>query len=216
MNKRRACPEEQREHRSKLRRRGFTLIELLIVIGIIMILAALVIVNVNNARARGRDSKRISDLSTIQLALEQYREKNGGYPTTLGSTAPSQSNCFVTSDVATEGGACSNYSGEVNSWASFQDKLKDYVYPLPKDPSNGKSYTDEVPEVKNYRYTYASDGKDYKLIVRLEDDSQKMTTDGGVYPVNTTINSGCTAYFGERYELFTLNAQKWTKCGNMK
>lgn len=59
---------------------GFTLIELLIVITIIMILAAFIIVSVNNARKQSRDSKRIADLANIQLALEMYKDSNGHYP----------------------------------------------------------------------------------------------------------------------------------------
>ena len=61
---------------------GFTLIELLVVIAIIGILAAIVIPNLNSARAKGRDARRISDLKSIQLALTTYFDTHRatGYP----------------------------------------------------------------------------------------------------------------------------------------
>ena len=66
----------------KLRReKGFTLVELLVVIAIIGVLATLVLLQLGTARARARDTKRISDVSQLRTAVEQYFEDNGGkYP----------------------------------------------------------------------------------------------------------------------------------------
>lgn len=69
-------------------KRGFTLIELLVVIAIIGILASIVLVSVNGSRAKGRDAKRIADIRTIQLALEEYYNDNASYPTALSSLQP--------------------------------------------------------------------------------------------------------------------------------
>ncbi|MDP3975309.1 MAG: type II secretion system protein [bacterium] len=53
---------------------GFTLIELLVVIGILAVLATITILVLNPAQlfAQGRDSQRISDLSTLRSAISLY------------------------------------------------------------------------------------------------------------------------------------------------
>lgn len=76
---------------SKSDRRGFTLIELLVVIAIIGVLASIVLVSLNTARAKARDARRISDLRQLQLALEIYADQNAGkYPTSLTLLSPGQ------------------------------------------------------------------------------------------------------------------------------
>lgn len=60
--------------RARNKTTGFTLIELLIVIGIIVILSVVVVLTLNPAQllAQSRDSRRVSDLSTLQSALSLY------------------------------------------------------------------------------------------------------------------------------------------------
>ena len=70
------------------RTKGFTLIELLVVIAIIGILASIITVSLQSSRAKGRDAKRISDIRTVQLALEEYYNDNGYYPAALSSISP--------------------------------------------------------------------------------------------------------------------------------
>jgi prepilin-type N-terminal cleavage/methylation domain-containing protein len=60
--------------------KGFTLIELLVVIAIIGILATIVLVSLNSARIKARDSRRVSDIRQIQLALELYGDSSITYP----------------------------------------------------------------------------------------------------------------------------------------
>lgn len=65
---------------SRVRSKGFTLIELLVVIAIIGILASVVVVSLNTARAKARDSQRVAQLRQVQTALETYFLDNGSYP----------------------------------------------------------------------------------------------------------------------------------------
>lgn len=67
-----------------LRRQGFTLIELLVVIAIIGLLSTLAVVALNGARSRARDSRRVSDIHSLQTALELYFADQGGYPIEAG------------------------------------------------------------------------------------------------------------------------------------
>lgn len=59
---------------------GFTLIELLIVIAIIGLLASIVMVSLNSARAKARDTKRVGDLRNLMTALEMYYDAHNFYP----------------------------------------------------------------------------------------------------------------------------------------
>ncbi len=55
---------------------GFTLIELLVVIAIIGILSGVVLVSLSPVKAKARDSRRVSDVHQIMLALElDYNDK---------------------------------------------------------------------------------------------------------------------------------------------
>lgn len=61
--------------------KGFTLIELLVVIAIIGLLASVVLLALNSARAKSRDAKRLADVRQIASALELYFNDKSAYPT---------------------------------------------------------------------------------------------------------------------------------------
>lgn len=62
-----------------MKNKGFTLIEMLIVIAIIGILSSMILVGLGSARAKARDSRRISDIRQIQNGLEIYYSNNQTY-----------------------------------------------------------------------------------------------------------------------------------------
>jgi prepilin-type N-terminal cleavage/methylation domain-containing protein len=76
------------EQMKKINRKGFTLIELIITITIIGLITALVTVNFASTAKRGRDSRRMSDLKIIQMALEAAKQVGGTYPASLPQLVP--------------------------------------------------------------------------------------------------------------------------------
>ncbi|HEY3983546.1 type II secretion system major pseudopilin GspG [Cedecea sp.] len=64
------------------RQRGFTLLEIMVVIVILGILASLTIPSLMSNKDRADRQKAISDIVTLENALDMYRLDNGRYPTT--------------------------------------------------------------------------------------------------------------------------------------
>lgn len=65
-----------------MRQRGFTLIELLVTIAVIGVLSGIILAALNPSWffGKGRDGRRLSDLTAVQAALELYYAENAEYP----------------------------------------------------------------------------------------------------------------------------------------
>ena len=63
------------------------MIELLVVIAIIGLLASVVLLALNSARAKSRDAKRLGDVRQLSTALELYYNDNSAYPTQASAGA---------------------------------------------------------------------------------------------------------------------------------
>ena len=59
---------------------GLSLIELIIVVGVLVFLALLFSFSLNASQEQVKDAKRISDVNSIQTAVEFYFNGNGVYP----------------------------------------------------------------------------------------------------------------------------------------
>ena len=121
---------------------AFTLIELLVVIAIIALLSTLSVVALNNARAKARDARRLSDIKQISTALELYYSSNGIYP-----DLPSPTGTTITNLCLSELGITSTCGVDIYMKKIPSDPLKDahYFYtPLASNLSFSLSYDEET------------------------------------------------------------------------
>lgn len=68
---------------SKRRQQGFTLIEILVVMAIISMLAIMVAPNIFNQQAGAKRDAALSQISTLEAALDTHRLDVGEYPDSL-------------------------------------------------------------------------------------------------------------------------------------
>lgn len=106
-----------------MKKQGFTLIELLVVISIIGLLASVVLVSLNSARAKARDTKRKADLKQLTTAFELYYNDKNSYPP--GAQAANRSYC--TNFVAAPGSPGEGYSLQ-------ELMVPTYIAKIPSDP----------------------------------------------------------------------------------
>jgi prepilin-type N-terminal cleavage/methylation domain-containing protein len=66
-----------------LKNKAFTLVELLVTVSIIALMVTAITVSVYTSREKGRDVKRMNDITQLQLALENYKKIEGVYPDSL-------------------------------------------------------------------------------------------------------------------------------------
>jgi len=159
---------------SNFKKSGFTLIELLVVIAIIGLLASIVLVSLNSARAKARDAKRIADIRQIQAALEMYYDQNGTYPIS--------GNCGATSP---NGGWCNSVQSlSGGHWIrNGASNLGAYLSNDPIDPKQGSS-PNWTPGGGGTYFYYANDyggaGQWYMIVFGLENTAHAFQSQDGV------------------------------------
>lgn len=180
---------------------SFTLVELLIVIGIIAILATAVVVVLNPIEflKQSRDSTRMSDLQSLNKAIEIYQTDGGlffGANNTIYVSIPdSSATCANSSLPSLPTGwsySCSDFNNyrkvDGNGWIPIDLTSISYgsiLEILPIDPINSVS-------AGNY-YTYVSGGS-WKLTSLFESEkyAQNMNKDGGpdtgIYEIGTNLD----------------------------
>jgi len=109
------------------KQKGFTLIELLVVVAIIGILSTIVLVSLNEARAKARDVRRLADLRQMALALEFYYDDNNAYIDSSGS-------CIAVNE-ANMGDLTTTYMSNIPN-----DPMSSQNYSYGSDPVDGQEY----------------------------------------------------------------------------
>lgn len=150
------------EHKTPNHQKGITLIELILVIGIILIFFSVsyLFLRPNVLRAKGRDEKRISDVATLDRAINEFLIDNGFYPDFEDVVRVS------TSLPAGNGGPLENVS---SGW--IDQDLSSYLSKLPTDPVNDAEYF----------YSYMHTGSVYEINAKLEylNEYELNSYDGG-------------------------------------
>lgn len=113
--------------------KGFTLIELLVVIAIIGLLASIVLLALNSARAKSRDAKRLADVKELTTALELYYNDYSGYPSASSALSPNYVQAVPNSPTPQDGSCSANqnaytYTTSGTSFTSPKDGTTT-VYP---------------------------------------------------------------------------------------
>jgi prepilin-type N-terminal cleavage/methylation domain-containing protein len=173
-------------------RRAFTLIELLVVIAIIAILAVVVVLTLNPAEMlrQARDSNRLSDMATLNTAINLYNTDQGGASGySLGSsnvvyvsipdpnaTTTSGTNCSLLSLPALPAtysyhcAASSTFRNSTNlGWIPINFSTISSGAPisnLPIDPINTSS--------SRLYYTYATNGTNFEVTTAFESQKYKL------------------------------------------
>lgn len=135
--------------------------ELMVTIAIIALLSGIVMANLSSSKGRSRDSKRVSDMNTLQLSLSLYFDRCKQYPDSLVTTA--------------------------NNGCPSGISLASYISTIPTAPSSG-SYSYDVSATRN-DYVLKTTLESYNEIIK--DGLQgtvSITTDFGTHMIRCAGN----------------------------
>lgn len=159
---------------------GFTLVELLVVIAIIAILAAIVVLIINplELTRRGRDAARLTDLASLQnainVAVQESTSSGNGNVLCNGGTLGE--GCSGDSNPDSAANRNSNGTGWVKVNLSSQKSVS--VPTLPVDPINNAtyhySYQTDTPAAGQ-----APDRWEIDAVLESTQYTPKMNQDGG-------------------------------------
>lgn len=140
--------------------KGFTFPEILIAFAlfILIISATILVLSPSELQARARDKKRLSDLSKLDRAINEFKLENERYPGLSDITKEST----VLPD-----GSTSPLENATSGW--LHENMQPYLTALPLDPIN-----DDI-----YHYYFLHNGVNYEINARLEYLDDYAQTDGG-------------------------------------
>jgi type II secretory pathway pseudopilin PulG len=113
------------------------------------ILAAIVYANVGSASPKARNAERQADLRNLQIAIDQYKLKNGRYPA-MG--------CTPGADLVSAENDCTNY---------ISGLAPEFITLLPRDPKRGT--------LPGYAYVTNTAGTSFKVMALRTVESEVVT-----------------------------------------
>lgn len=152
---------------------GFTLVELLVVIAIIAILTLVigVVINPIELRRQSNDAVRLSDMATLQQAINVAAQEATTSGTAVLCVPPVTAPCTGDSNPGTAANRKTDGTGWVKVNLSAQKSVS--LPTLPIDPVNDATY--------HYNYATNSQGTAWEINAVLESQkyATKMAEDGG-------------------------------------
>ncbi len=138
---------------------GLTLIELVIVVALISIMTGISysLISSSVTKPEARDNRRMSDISNLDRAINEYRLDRGAYPGEAG---------VIYGSNTLPVGSTAIYNANMG-W--IKADLAEYLAKSPIDPTNDVSY--------HYEYTHNVSG--YEISSRLESLFDDSNSDGG-------------------------------------
>ncbi len=152
--------------------KGVTLIELIAAFSIIVILvtSSVLILNPGEKRAKARDNRRLTDISTLDRVINEYLLDYGDFPDLFD----------VLRDSTTLPGGSISVDNSAAGW--IDEDLSEYTSHLPIDPVNDATY----------RYYYYHDDTSYELNATLENLLEYAQEDGGDDPARYEVGNNLT------------------------
>ena len=183
---------------------GFTLVELMVVISIIGIMSSILYVNYSDAREQARDKVRMTDLKSLQLAIETYKAQYGRYP----AAGCSGGTDFVGPGPESMSGFLGNCDTYITGHAGGITFTPDFISVLPRDSRS------ETENDKGFYYKTDANGTSYKLMVYNSVEKLLVTSYSDEFarcPKTSTACSGSNPIGAnsKTYAVYSNGAAEW-------